>query len=328
MKNRIVLITGANSGIGKAAAFKFASEGYHVIMAGRNAEKSTTVQQEIIRNSNNNSVDFMEVDLSSFESIRNFCLLFKSKHQKLDILIHNAGYFNHGAKVYQFSTDVIELTFATNTFGPFLMTQLLLENLAKSDDPRVLSASSTNIKHFFDPKRKIEFDNLQGEYKTNRPYSAYKMYGDSKMGLLLLIYKMAEEYKKYGIKVNSLMIPATKISKETLNKMSRFYRIIGQMVQNLNPHALLPEQIASNYYHICTSDEFRNTTGTLINASNEIILPSQVDQPLNLFATMKELWDTKYTPPYANNRENIEKMWTLSKELTARAYSCTACKTT
>ncbi|WP_232726092.1 SDR family NAD(P)-dependent oxidoreductase [Bacillus sp. FJAT-42315] len=70
----------------------------------------------------------------------------------MDILIHNAAYLNHGEKEYKLSPEHIELSFATNTFGPFLMTRLLVDHLAKSSDPRILHACTTNIKHFFDPK--------------------------------------------------------------------------------------------------------------------------------------------------------------------------------
>lgn len=184
MNGKIVIITGANSGIGKAAAFKFAAEGYRVIMACRNREISAAVQREIRETTKNNEVDLMELDVSSFDSIRNFCAAFKAKYPLLDILIHNAAYLNHGEKEYKLSPDHIELSFATNAFGPTLMTRLLADHLAQSQDPRVLNACTTNIKNFFDPKRTIEFDNLRGELKDTRPYSTYKMYGDSKMALL------------------------------------------------------------------------------------------------------------------------------------------------
>lgn len=318
-KKRSVIITGANSGIGKAAAVKFASEGYRVIMACRNLKRSQQAQQEVIASSNNDSVELMEVDVSSFASIQKFCSVFKNNHQQLDILIHNAGYFHHGITTYQFSADNLELTFATNTFGPLLMTELLLDYLEKSADARVLNAGTTNIKYFFDPKREIEFDNLQGEFKDTRPYSVYKMYGDSKMGLLLLTYKMAQEYRQYGIKVNSIMIPATKITKESLNKFSPYYRILATIIQNLNPFSLLPEHVANNYYHICTSAEFKDVTGTLINSKNEIILPAESDQPLDFFSNLKELWNTRHTPAYATNPKNIERMWHLSKQVIEKA---------
>ena len=124
---------------------------------------SSAVQKEIIEITKNTNVDLMELDVSSFDSIRTFCTAFKSKYPRLDILIHNAAYLNHGEKEYKLSPEHIELSFATNTFGPFLMTRLLADHLAKSQDPRILNACTTNIKNFFDPKRKIEFDNLRGE---------------------------------------------------------------------------------------------------------------------------------------------------------------------
>lgn len=216
MNGKIVIITGANSGIGKAAAFKFAEEGYRLIMACRNMEISTAVQREIIETTKNNEVDLMELDVSSFDSIRNFCTAFKAKYPLLDILIHNAAYLNHGEKEYKLSPDHIELSFATNAFGPTLMTRLLADHLAHSQDPRVLNACTTNIKNFFDPKRTIEFDNLRGELKDTRPYSTYKMYGDSKMALLMLTFKVAEEFKSKGIKVNAIQINRVKLSKETI----------------------------------------------------------------------------------------------------------------
>jgi len=312
---RTVIITGANSGIGKAAALKFASQGHHVIMACRDTERSAKARQETVEASGSKSVELIELDVSSFSSIQKFCSAFKASHRQLDILIHNAGYFHHGITSYQLSADGLELTFATNAFGPFLMTELLRDCLAQSDDSRVLNACTTNIKHFFDPKREIEFDNLQGEFKDSRPYSVYKMYGDSKIGLLLLTYKMAEEYKQRGVKVNALMIPATKVSKETLKKFTGHYKILGRLSMNLNPFALLPDDVAACYYHLCTSPEFRNVTGALINTKHEIIHPAKSDQPLAPIDNLKELLRTRHTPAYANNPKNIERMWELSKQV-------------
>jgi NAD(P)-dependent dehydrogenase (short-subunit alcohol dehydrogenase family) len=137
MNDKIVIVTGANSGIGRAAAIRFAGEGYKVIIACRNLEKSKKVQQEIIELTQNNSVDLLKLDVSSFKSIEDFCSEFKTKYKKLDILIHNAGHFNHGEKYYQLSPDNIELSFATNAIGPFLMTQLLTDMLKKSEYARV-----------------------------------------------------------------------------------------------------------------------------------------------------------------------------------------------
>ena len=311
MNDKIVIITGANSGIGRAAAIRFAEEGYKVIMACRNLEKSKKVQQEINELTKSNCVDLLKLDVSSFKSIEDFCAEFKKRYKKLDILIHNAGYFKHGERNYQLSLDKIELSFATNAFGPFLMTQLLFEMLKKSEDARVLNACTTNIRHYFEPKRKIDFDNLQGEFMDSRAYNSYKMYGDSKMALLMLTFKMADQFKKDGIKVNAVQIPAIKMSKETMRKFNSMWRIAA-MVQNIFSSS--PETMADTYFQICTSEEFKDITGKLINDKREIMQASHYTS--GLIQEVKQLSDKGVYPKYADNIDNIERVWDLAVKLT------------
>ncbi|WP_010677369.1 SDR family NAD(P)-dependent oxidoreductase [Bacillus timonensis] len=310
MKEKIVLITGANSGIGKAAALKFAKEEYQVIMACRNMEISYAVQRDIIETTKNKDVDLIELDVSSFDSIHSCCKDFKSKYPRLDILIHNAAYLNHGETEYKLSPEHIELSFATNTIGPFLMTQLLIDHLSKSADPRVLHACTTNIKNFFNPKRNIEFDNLRGEHKDTRPYSTYKMYGDSKMALLMLTFKMAEEYKRLGIKVNALQINRVKLSKETINKMRSIWKTFAYLQNITNP---LPAGMADTYFHICTSNEFKHVTGQLINHKREIVHSATSEKG---FTQLKNIFGSTSYPKYAKNPQNIAHIWGLSLSLT------------
>lgn len=91
MNDKIVVITGANSGIGKAAAIKFGNEGYTVVMACRNLERSKMAQQAIIEATKNPHIDLLQLDISSFKSIHQFSTVLKDKYPKLDILIHNAA---------------------------------------------------------------------------------------------------------------------------------------------------------------------------------------------------------------------------------------------
>lgn len=308
MNPKTVIITGANSGIGKAAAIRFAAAGHKAIMACRSIEKSQNAFNEVLNSSSDKTVELMQLDVSSFQSIRNFCSEFISKHNVLDVLINNAAYFEHGKKEYQFSSDGIELTFATNTFGPFLLSELLKDVLSKSDDARILNACTENIMHFFDPKRKIEFDNLRGEFRESKKYSVYKNYGDSKMALLMLTFKMAEEYKSYGIKINAIIIPGVKIAKETMKKMSPGYRLIAMIKQ---PFSLTPERLADCYYHICTSDEFVNITGQAINKHNRIMPAAQHDKG---FAKTKELLSFNYIPKYAYDKDTAEKLWEICRK--------------
>lgn len=302
MSDKIVIITGANSGIGKAAVIKFARKGYTVIMACRNMEKSEKVHREIIELTQNNYLDLMELDISSFKSIKCFCNSFKDKYNRLDILIHNAARFNHGEMNYPLSPDNIELTFATNTVGPYFMTMMLMDMLKRSNDARILHACSTNIRHYFDPKRKIDFDNLQGESKDTGKYNAYKMYGDSKMALLMLTFKMADMYKANGIKVNAIQIPATKISKDTMKKVKPIWRLIAKLQQAFS---LLPE---------VTSKEFKDITGKLINHKREIMRPSHYGS--GLVQEVKQFGDKDIYPRYADNINNIDKVWQMCKSLT------------
>lgn len=311
VNDKIVIITGANSGIGKASAIRFAEEGYKVIMACRNLEKGKRVQQELMKLTKNNDVDLLKLDVSSFKSIEVFCSEFKKRYKKLDILIHNAGYFMHGERNYQLSSDNIELSFATNTFGPFLMTQLLADMLKESEDARVLNACTTNIRHFFEPKRKIDFDNLQGEFMISRSYNSYKMYGDSKMALLILTFKMADEFKKVGIKVNAVQIPAIKMSKETIGKFKSVWRIAA-LVQNI--YSSSPEAMANTNFHICTSEEFKNITGKLINDKREIMQSSY--HTGSSMEDVKQIFDKGVYPTYADNKDNIEGVWNLAVKLT------------
>ncbi len=312
MVDKIVIITGANSGIGKAATVKFCNEGYTVIMTCRNLARSKIVQEEIIKLTNNNRLDLLELDLSSFSSVRQFCDNFMNKYDHLDILIHNAGFFNHGEKRYQLSCDGYELTFATNTFGPFLMTNLLRDHLKKSCDARVLHACSTNIRHFFDPKRKIDFANLRGEYKDTRKYSSYKMYGDSKMALLMLTFKMAEVFKGDMIKVNSVQIPAIKISKESIKKFKPLWGLAAR-IQNM--FSAPAETMADTYYHICTSDDFKDITGKLINDDRTVMKSSRYSN--GLIQSIKQIFDKNVYPKYADNIDNIEKIWEISVNIDA-----------
>jgi NAD(P)-dependent dehydrogenase (short-subunit alcohol dehydrogenase family) len=211
--------------------------------------------------------------------------------------------------------DGLERTFATNVFGPLLLTELLLEPLARAEDPRVITAGSTNLKHFFDPRRAIEFDNLRGEHAGTRPYTVYKMYGDSKMGLYLLTRRMAEVYRDRGIKVNCVMIPTVRMERTALRKFRSWFRVVAPLVQYWNPFALSRETMAETYYRLATSDAFREVTGALVDHRLRILPPLPADRRLTPLAVVRELVSTRHAPPYAGDEANVERMWALAREV-------------
>ncbi len=309
MKKYAVIITGANSGIGRAAAEKFASEGHKVVMACRNLEKGRRARKEIRKLTGNGEIFLYKLDMSSLKSIRKFCKRFQREHSSLDILINNAAYFDHGED-FKLSPDKVELTFATNVVGPYLLTMLLADLLAESDDPRVLNAGSNIIKHFFDPKKEVRLSGLNGN-QVYEPHSVYKCYRDSKMAFLMQTFRMSDVLKEKGIKVNMLQINGAKMSKDTLKKITLLWRSIAQ-VQNLFFRE--PEFMADLYYQICTSEDFKNVSGKLFNHKLEIMQPAS-EKP-GLKDQYHQLFGAQLYPVYAHREDVTDLLWSHCRAIT------------
>ncbi|KAJ2941564.1 hypothetical protein O0L34_g14616 [Tuta absoluta] len=141
MDGKTVIVTGCTSGIGKETARELAKRGARVIMACRNLETAEKVKADIIDTTKNTKVIVKKLDLSSFSSIRAFAEDIKKTEQQLDVLIHNAGFAETFRKTK--SEDGIEMTMATNHYGPFLLTHLLIDLLKKSAPSRIVVVASS-----------------------------------------------------------------------------------------------------------------------------------------------------------------------------------------
>jgi len=192
MSGKIVLITGANSGIGKATAIGLAELGATIVMVCRNLERGQAALNEIKESTGNCNIDLLIADLSSQEQIRNLAREYKSKYQKLDVLINNAGTV---LRKRQLSVDGIEMQFAVNFLAPFLLTNLLLDILKASAPARVINVSSAIHK-----RGHINFDDLQSEQK----YGAFKAYGISKLALTMITYEFARRFKDTSVTFNAV----------------------------------------------------------------------------------------------------------------------------
>src|SRR3989442_13958978 len=192
MKDKVVMITGANSGIGKAATLALAKMGATIVMVARNAEKGEAARSEIIRESQNSSVDLLLADLSSLESVRQLAAKFQEKYSKLHVLINNAGLFNQRRHV---TTDGYENTFATNYLAPFLLTNLQLDLLRANAPSRIINVSS--VGHY---NGHINFDDLNLE----KEYGGWKAYGQSKLALILFTHVLAKKLQGTRVTVNSV----------------------------------------------------------------------------------------------------------------------------
>jgi len=192
MRDKICLVTGATSGIGAATALGLARLGATVVILGRSAGKGAREVRRMRRLTGNGSVDFLVADLSVQGDIRRVSREFEDRYDHLDVLVNNAGgYFRER----QLSADGLEMTFALNHLGYFLLTNLLLKSLQASAAPRVVNVASEDHR-----SGRIEFDDLMAE----RHYDRRAAYAQSKLANLLFTYELARRMQGTGLTANAL----------------------------------------------------------------------------------------------------------------------------
>lgn len=172
MEKKIVLITGASSGIGKQTALALAKQGYKVILHGRNVEKTKRALAQIKLDVPGADVDMYTADLSLMSEVKRFADEIKAHYDRLDVLINNAG-AQFGDK-RQVTADGHEKTLAINTLQPFLLTNLLLPLLAKSESARVVTVASESYRQGGQPI--LDDIELENHYSLMRAYGLSKLY--------------------------------------------------------------------------------------------------------------------------------------------------------
>jgi NAD(P)-dependent dehydrogenase (short-subunit alcohol dehydrogenase family) len=192
MKGKRVIVTGPTSGVGREIALKLADLGAEVILACRDIKKGEDVASEIEKRTGSKAVVMM-IDASSQESIREFAHEFLDRYDRLDVLINNAG-GNRGTLPKIKSVDGIELTFATNVLGYFLLTQELLDLLKKSAPSRLINVASTFASD-------LDLDDLQFE---RRPFESFKAYAQSKACNRLLTWAQARRLEGSRVTANAM----------------------------------------------------------------------------------------------------------------------------
>ena len=193
MEGKTVIVTGANSGIGKETARKIASMGARVIMACRNLETAKDAHDDIMKTSGNNNVVLKKLDLSSQQSVRDFAADINKTEKQLHVLVHNAGmalsFFGKQ------SVDGVELTMATNHYGPFLLTHLLIDLLKKTAPSRIVIVASELYKW-----SSVNLNNLN---PVNVKPAAY-LYYVSKFANIYFCRELAKRLEGTGVTANCL----------------------------------------------------------------------------------------------------------------------------
>ncbi|XP_065869483.1 short-chain dehydrogenase TIC 32, chloroplastic-like [Euphorbia lathyris] len=193
------IVTGASSGIGSETARVLALRGVHVVMGVRNVSAGNNVKDTIVKDIPSAKVEVMELDLSSMTSVRKFASDFGSAGLPLNILINNAGIM---AIPFALSKDNIELQFATNHIGHFLLTHLLLDTMKKTThdskrEGRIINVSSEA--HRYSYSEGIRFDKINDQ----SGYSNIFAYGQSKLANVLHANELTRRFKEDGVNITA-----------------------------------------------------------------------------------------------------------------------------
>jgi retinol dehydrogenase 12 len=277
MHGKTVLITGANQGIGKASAIALGKRGAKLVLVCRSAEKARAAIADVER-AGAKEVDLLVGDMGSQADIRRVAAQFKSKHDRLDVLLNNAGVL---VPSRHRTVDGLEETFAVNHLGYFLMTSALLDVVKASAPSRIVNVSSEAHR-----RSKMHWDDLQLEASG---YSQFAAYGQSKLCNILFTRELARRLAGTRVTANSLH-PGVIAS----GFGQTYSGVVSLLVKMARPFMISPDEGARTQVYLASSPEVEGITGKYFDKCKE------------------------RQPSRAALEEGApERLWTISEELTA-----------
>ncbi|ASA19617.1 SDR family oxidoreductase [Paenibacillus donghaensis] len=275
MKDKIVVVTGGNSGMGLATTIELARQGAKVIMVCRSRERGEAALASARLKSGSQQIELMLCDLASLESIRRFAADFIASYPVLDVLVNNAGVVSVKR---QLTADGFELDLGVNHLGHFLLTDLLLEPLKGAEQGRVVVVASGAYKigkmYYSDPT-------------LSRGYNPAKAYGRSKLANILFTRELAARLQGTRVTVNAVH-PGAVGTNIGVNRETGFGRSVLKL---LSYFFLTPEQGADTAVYLATAPELKETTGQYYYRRK-----------------INEL------SPRAKSREEAQRLWLWSRE--------------
>lgn len=256
MPNKVFVVTGTTSGIGKALALDLAKTGETVVIVARDAERGNAVLEEVRLGTQNPNIDLQLCDLSILSSVRNLAEILRSQYETIDVLINNASVYKRKRLV---TVDGFEEMFATNHLGPFLLTNLVLEKLQAA----VRANGSARVLNITAPSTvPLNFDDLHGE----KTFNSLTAFGTTKMANLLFTFELARRLENTGITVNAIHpgLARSGLMKEAFFLMRLLTRLMSPA----------PEKVTSGILQAATAPEFEKTTGKFLHTGKEIDAPA------------------------------------------------------
>jgi len=304
LSGRVYVVTGANSGSGFATAKQLAEQGALVIGACRRVEagKEAFAELKNIRG----SVEIMELDLNSLDSVRRFAKAFLAKYDRLNGLVNNAGVMHTPEGR---TKDGFETQFGINYLGHFLLTELLLDALKASAPARIVCVSSVAHAGMRGVYGEIDFEDLNFD---NKEYDAYQAYANSKLAIVLQALDLSRRLEGTGVSVFSVH-PGWIRS----NLITSSGGAVGKFVQNvlLRPFSGMLGTMswfegAQAPLHCLLDDDAPNHSGEYYS-QNSILYPNKENRSGG--------WPMSSPNPLAHDKELAEKLYHTSMELVGLA---------
>jgi NAD(P)-dependent dehydrogenase (short-subunit alcohol dehydrogenase family) len=299
LRGKTFVVTGANSGIGLAAARALAARGARVILACRSVEKGRAALDGIRKAHPDAEVTLEALDLSSLSSVRAFAERFASQHARLDVLVNNAGVM---ALPYQKTADGFEMQLGTNHLGHFALTGLLFDRLAAAPGARVVTVAS--VAHHFGA---VRFADLHGE----KSYSPWVAYAQSKLANMLFAHELAR-------RVEATRMPITSVACHP-----------GYASTNLqtsgvrNVEGKLEERLMALGNGIFAQSAEQGALPTVYAATADDVRPADYIGPSGPFGLVGSPTRAR-TSRRARDAEAAARLWELSEELTGVRFDALA----
>ena len=255
LDGRLVVITGATSGIGYSTALKFAAQGANLLCINRNGEKSEQLRREV-ESRFSVKCDFLLADLSSLQDIHRVAMELASHNAPIDVLIHNAGVYLTEQEI---TPDGLDKVFVVHYLSSFIINHALMEKLKGQDSGRIILVSSEG--HRF-AAWGLRLDDVNWE---KRRYSGLRSYGAAKTSQLLSMLMFADHFRGSAVTINAVHPGAVKT--ETGQENGPLYRWWKKNVYD--PALKTPDMSAEALYYCGASRELEGVTGRFFNLTTE-----------------------------------------------------------
>jgi retinol dehydrogenase-12 len=255
----ICLITGATEGVGRATAVELASKGFTVVLAARNATKAEAVRAAIEAETGG-KVDVILADLTSLKAVHQLAETFKGRYPRLDVLINNAGVFMPKRVL---TPDGFETSYQVNYLSHFLLTRLLLDEMKKSPQGRIINLSSSVY-----TVGKFDVHNLQSE----KSFSVMGTYAASKLFMLLFSVELAERLKQTTLTVNAVHPGIART--QMMLRAPGMFKVVSYLAL---PFSISPERGAATSVYLASSPEIATVSGRYFTSCKPAPIKTKFD---------------------------------------------------